>query len=244
MIPAVLYRYSTWVLIALVAGLVISVVAFILAYRQAKRAPFFLWRHEAANRARWCLLVSMLLLMAIGGMAWWVWNQPALPEAPPVAAWPVATPAGTEITPEVSPTPTPMATPSPTATETPIPPTPTSTPTPQATGAVARFDFITFARGITADKQPSEPAAEFTAFSGPIYAFFSYSHMDSTLEWTYVWLKEDVELCRETGLWPWGRTGRAYVFFGPPGGFEPGEYHFRLYIGDRLQLDVPFSVKS
>lgn len=243
MVPAMAYRYSTGVLIALGAGLVISVVAFILAYRQAKRAPFFLWRHEAAKRARWCLGVSVLLFIALGGMAWWVWSQPAPPEVSQVAREPSATSAGTEIIPEVSPTPMSTPTLTPTATETPIPPTPTSTPSPQATGAPPRFDFLTFARGITADKQPIEPATEFAAFSGPIYAFFSYSHMDNMMEWTYIWLKEDVELCRETELWQWGRTGRAHVFFGPPGGFEPGEYHFQLYLGDQLQLDAHFSVK-
>ena len=247
---ALLSQYSTWVLVTLGVGVVISVVAFVVVYRTARKAPYFAWREEAAARARRLLGLIFVLLLAVGGTVW-----ARLSVSPQFVAAihtpsPSATPSGgkspSQLTAESSPSPVmTRRTPVSTATLAPTPisvqVTPTATSRPAA--VEANMEFVSFARGVSESNQPIGPAVEFTANSGAVYAFFKYSHMANGANWTYVWLSGTIELTRESRQWEWGQFGQAYLFFGPPGGYDPGKYHLQIYTEDRLLLDAGFTVR-
>ena len=249
---ALLSQYSTWVLVTLGVGVVISVVAFILAYRTARKAPYFAWREEAAARARRLLGLILILLLAVGGTVWTMLSVPPQSVAAIHTPSPSATPSDGESSSKSTgePSPSPMMTrltPVPTATMTATPISTQVTPTPTATSrpadVEASIELLSFARGVSESNEPIEPATEFTANSGAVYAFFKYSHMANGAKWTYVWLSGTIELTRETQRWDWGQFGQAYLFFGPPGGYDPGKYHLQIYAEDRLLLDAGFTVK-
>jgi len=249
---ALLSQYSTWVLVTLGVGVVISVVAFVVTYRTARKAPYFAWREEAAARARRVLGLIFILLLAVGGTVW-----ARLAVSPQFVAAihtpsPSATPSGGESSSKSTgaPSPSPMVTrltPISTATMTVAPISTRAPPTPTATSrpadVEARIEFLSFARGVSESNQPIGPAAEFTANAGAVYAFFKYSHMADSAKWTYIWLSGTIELTRETRRWEWGQFGQAYLFFGPPGGYDPGKYHLQIYAEDRLLLDAGFTVE-
>jgi len=107
----------------------------------------------------------------------------------------------------------------------------------------AAFGEITFGRGITEDKQPLEPGTVFAASPQPVYAFFEYRGMANGTAWTFVWLRDGEEMWRETWEWSWGSYGRTWLFYTPPGGYTPGNYEVRLYIGDELQQTGTFVVR-
>ena len=237
---------STWVLIVLAVALAISVVAFVWAVRQSRQAPYFLWREEAAKRAR-RLFLLMVLIVAGGAAVLWLGRpeDAAGPQTAPPAPTPSATstPANGKAAPSpASPSPTPSFTPLPTATL-----TPTATPAlrspPPGTPGEPRLEFLTFARGVTNDNAPLEPADEFAPTSEPIYGFFTYADMADGAPWSYVWLKDSVELARETRAWEWGRYGQAYLFFAPPGGYQEGRYRLRVFLEGHLQFVACFTIK-
>lgn len=253
---ALLSRYSTWVLIALGSGLAVSIVAFVLAYRTAKKAPYFAWRQEAASRARRLLGIIFTLMLAIGGTVWVMLTVPVQPVAatsrlPSPSATPTSTPAVELEQPSGGTAPSPTATSNfalpATATSTPAPTdTPTRrvpTATPRAINVNASMEFLTFAHGVSESNEPVQPTTEFAAHAGPVYAFFKYANMANGIKWTFVWLNGDVELTRETLSWEWGKFGQAYLFFGPPGGYDAGNYRLQIYSGNQLLLEAGFTVK-
>lgn len=234
--------YSTWVLAALLLGLVASIVAFVIQFRQARKAKFFYWRQEAARRARWLALVILLLLIASGALAWMIGQAPA--EPPTVAETPSPSPSPTARgRPPTTVAPTPLGSPP----VTPVPSlvltlTPTRIPTP-AIATKPSFIFVTFAEDVSADNQPVRPAETFPPMQKPVYAFFQYAAMQNGTPWTMTWLRDGVELASETTEWGWGAYGTAFIFYQPPGGYEAGRYLLRAYIGDELQFEADFEVR-
>ena len=247
-----LRQYSMWVLIALGLLLLISAVAFALAYRRARRAQFFFWRQEAASRCRRLLVLIVLFGAAFGGMLWFVLSSAAPFPASLVQPSPSATPTAASVVEKPPPTPTP-ASPTPIPSPTPQPaveatsatagtertPTPTSAPT----GPEGRFHDIVLARGVSSANEPVGPTTEFVSPTERVFVFFTYANMVDGSSWTQVWLRGTIELAREVDSWKWGGFGRAYVFFGPAGGYEAGEYRVQLFTGDRLQGEATFTVR-
>ena len=243
MLLALLSQYSTEVLIVLGVALAISGVASILAYRRARHDPYYFLRQEAAVRCRRLVGLSVVLLLALAGSAWFTITRPAPPPALASKPSPSATPTGMTAPsiPIASDTPAPpLSGPSTTANQ---PSGGTSEPAVTPTRAPARFESLFFARGVSQALDPVGPASEFASTSEPIYAFFNFADMTNGTEWTYVWLRGSVEMLRETATWQWGAHGRAYVFFAPLGGYEVAEYQVLLYLGDRLWLDGKFAIK-
>jgi hypothetical protein len=247
MVLDVLRTYSTWLLIVLVSCLTISVVFFLISYRHARRDALFMWRKAAAARSRALFGVILILILAIGGVFWLILIGPS--PTPVVYAAPSVTPAATPIVATravavaASETPAP-----PPATHTPIP-TQTPIPQPSATATVAPtlparpgFSDVVLARGVSADKEPVAPGNDFPQISAPIYAFFSYYSMMQGSTWSYAWFRDDMEMTRETQEWTWGWAGRAYVFYEPLGGYTPGEYRVRFYLGNQLQAEASFAI--
>lgn len=233
--------FPTGALILLTVMAAISVVALVVQWREAKHAPFFLLRYEAAKRARWLFQLAILLAIGMGITGWMTiqyWTSytraPAAPVVTPAAS-PSPAGAGTQPTPThtwvPSPTPTPQVT-----------PTPTSRPVTRAPGA--SLTFITFAQGVTESNEPLMPSQTFSLpLEKPIYAFFRFAEMENGTPWRAVWRKGTVALADDQFLWQWGRYGTAYVYFLPPGGFDAGSYSLQLYIGDDLQFEASFEVQ-
>lgn len=257
---ALLRQYSTWVLIGLGLALTVSIVAFIFAYRNAKRAPYFMWRQEAARRARLLFGLIFIFLIAVGGMVWLIRAGPDLPATLARSPSPSATPPGGSKPALETPGQSAVA-PSATAPAR-LTATPTSLPTGTATSAAnrvptgtpildssgqpvtdAHLEFVTFARGVSEDNQPVDPTAEFASDSGPVYIFFEYARLRNGTEWAFVWRGDSVELSRETLRWDWGGFGQAYLFFEPPGGYQTGDYQVQVSVEDRLLIDERFRVR-
>ncbi len=243
-----LRMYSTWVLIVLVIFLAVSVVFFLVAYRHARSDTLFVWRRAAAARSRRLFGVIIVLLLAIGAVFWLILIGPS--PTPVAYAAPSVTPTTTptgmgraSVSPTPTPTPPPATSPAPpTPTPTPLP-APSATPTPFPTlPAKPGISDVVLARGVSDNKEPVDPGNDFPSTNNPIYAFFTYSGMTQRAAWSYAWFREDQELTRETQEWAWGWAGRAYVFFGPLGGYTAGEYRVRFYIGDQLQAEATFVI--
>lgn len=234
-------------LILLAVMTAISVVALVVQWREAKHAPFFLLRYEAAKRARRLLLLAVLLVIGMGITGWLTiqylthpTGAPARPAVTPAAS-PSPTRPGGEAGTQPSPTPTHTRVPSPT-------PTPPATPTPSARPGTrspgASFTFITFAQGVSASNEPLMPGQTFSLpLERPIYAFFRFAEVENGTLWRAVWRKGSVVLAEDEFQWQWGRYGTAYVYFLPPGGFDAGTYSLQVYIGDDLQFDASFDVQ-
>ncbi len=160
------------------------------------------------------------------------------------------------------PTTVPSATPTrpPTATP-PFIPTPTPTyPLPE--GAVpilpnavpaapeAQITFAAFALDVE-NRRPVEPGLEFPPGDHRIYFFFNYQDMTAGSTWTYAWYRNGEYLDGNTCLWASaagdcpqtvGVTGTTYLFYRPPGGYEPGTYEVRVWIEDRVQSTAQFVI--
>jgi len=239
-----LIRYSTWALIVLLVALGVNLAAFLISYRHARHDALFIWRKEAAVRCRWLLALFVVLCAAIGAVLWVRWKEPALPPAARVTP-PPATPTQTVETamPATAPTDTPLS-----AEET-VAPTPVATLTPPATQPTATpparpyIRDVILARGVSDAREPVEPGTQFPAGPERLYAFFSYGNMTGPLTWSQAWYKDDTELARETGPWTYGWAGRAYVFYMPAGGWTPGAYSVRFYIGDLLEAESTFIIQ-
>lgn len=125
-----------------------------------------------------------------------------------------------------------------TVTSTPTPPFSTVTPRPDA--AVGP---ILFSRAISPDNTPRNPATAFSTGDNYIYAFFDYRNMANGALWSTVWLKGNEQIGGETNVWPYGSDGRAYVYFAPLGGYQPGKYELRIRVGDRQLQSAAFDVR-
>ncbi len=237
--------FPTGALILLCVMTAISVVALVLQWREARHAPFFLLRYEAAKRVRRLFVLIIILAIGMGITAWLTVQE--FRQSAGAPAQPAPTPA-------VSPSPTLAAVeeagtrpaPSPTHTRPPlITPTPTAAPARSPTTPPgASFTFITFALGVTESREPVMPGQTFSLpLERPVYAFFRFAEMQNGVPWKVVWRKGAVELAADVFQWEWGRYGTAYVFFLPPGGFEAGIYSLRLYIDEELQFEASFEVR-
>lgn len=107
----------------------------------------------------------------------------------------------------------------------------------------ARIVLETFALGVE-NGQPVQPGVEFTAGDFRVYAFIRYEAMSRGTTWTYGWYREGEYLDGNTCLWwtrlpncPYmvGESGRTFLYYRRPGGYDPGTYEVRIWIEDRFQ---------
>lgn len=174
---------------------------------------------------------------------------------------PTYTPRATAIP---SPTPLPTSTPIPTPTSTPTPvhplPETALTPKPGATPAPpdARITLLTFARD-QENGRPVDPGDTFPPGDHRVYLFFTYEGMRQGVVWTYGWYHEGRYLDGNTCLWGvveetcpqvFGEKGSTFLFFNPravetgeyPNGYVPGTYEVRVWIEDRFQGSLSFTI--
>jgi serine/threonine protein kinase len=124
-------------------------------------------------------------------------------------------------------------------------PTLAPTPAPVAIAAESPFSNLVLAHGISQDHQPLSPGNDFTASAQPIYLFFDYQGIQPGTRWGHVWVWGDQELDRSITTWPedWGATGRAWVFYTPEGGYQPGPYEVRLLVNDQVVASASFVMR-
>ena len=130
------------------------------------------------------------------------------------------------------------ATISPTATATATPPFSTVTPQPGA-----EVGPIVFSRAITPDNRPRNPSTVFSPGENYVYAFFDYRNMTNGALWSAVWLKGTEQIGADIAAWPYGSDGRAYIFSAPLGGYQPGKYELRIYVGDQIKQSATFEIQ-
>lgn len=246
-----------WVAYVLLLSSVIPVGVVITQLIRARRAPFYIARELALKRAKRWVLVA-LLLVVLGVDLWIVPPRLAPPSRqPPEQVLHTPTPTSvTMITSTPRPTRTPTATPTrrPTATP-PFIPTPTSdvplpesalTPLPSAVpaGEGARIDVITLAADRDDGGQPVDPGNEFPPGDHRVYLFIHYEGMADGVAWTLAMYREGEFLDSTTQLWEWGTEGKTYLYYKPPGGYEPGVYEMRVFIEHRLQGVAQFVIRE
>jgi hypothetical protein len=156
-------------------------------------------------------------------------------------------------TPTVTLTRTRTATRTPSATLTPsITLTPTDTLVPAAIGATplessvtpavdARLTITAVDTQISSDLKPVHPATTFKAGFNRIYFFVEFGGMQSGVLWRRELLYNGKVIQQSEYLWGMAQEGMAYFFFGQEGGFQPGIYQIRLYIG---QAADPIAITS
>ncbi|MBN1219333.1 MAG: protein kinase [Anaerolineae bacterium] len=211
------------------------------------------------------IAVSMVIFFLIFGF-WLVsnWNsdqpvvitnptvQIAVPPTTPPTATSAATTEAVEIsqdTPAVateSPqTPTAIPTPSPTPFLT---PTPISFPTPGSPTIAANspFDNLQLARELTADNQPGQVGISFTPGPLPVYLFFDYNGIEPGTLWSHRWTWGDTELGAFEDSWPesYSRAGTAWVYYSPPGGYQPGPYEITLEVDGQTVATATFVIQE
>lgn len=102
---------------------------------------------------------------------------------------------------------------------------------------------LVFSRAITPDNRPRNPATVFSPGDSYVYAFFEYHNMRDGVAWAHAWYKDTEKVGDQSGLWPWGSDGRAYIYFSPPNGYRPGRYEVRIFVGDEVKQVGRFEIR-
>ncbi len=129
-------------------------------------------------------------------------------------------------------TPVPTATTPPT--ETPIPSeTPVPSKTPLPTASEPTIGSITFARGISKDGDPVDPAGRFKKGITEIYLFFDYAGMKDGMNYTLYWEVNGKEWLTTGRTWKFGESGVYYTnfYYTQSGhGLPAGNWIVRVYV--------------
>ena len=251
-------RVGAFILLIFAAG---SLGVSVLLFRRARLAAYYVIREQARKRGLTWLTVATIALL-LGLILLYLSPRLAPPPTPvptPSLA-PLVVPTATE-TPQPTATPTapppPFSPPPPppaAATPPPPPPPPPPGPPPPETALTpqpganpapesARITFLTLALD-EANGQPVAPGSEFAPGDHRVYLFFEYQGMTRGLVWTYGWYREGEYLDGDTRLWTLGESGTTYLYFKPPGGYEPGIYEVRVWIEDRFQGVAQFRIAA
>ncbi len=207
------------------------------------------WQHPIFWAVIIAPLIGLFLAVVLWNLAGWSKRGAArlaelIPPSPPSVLETSPIPA------VASPTSTPVPPPLPTQTFTPAPPaspspTPVATPVPVMVSEQSPFLNLIVARGISDDYQAVLPGREFQAGDAPVYLFFDYRDIQPGTRWGHVWFWGDQQLDRSINTWPdeWGSEGRAWVFYTPEGGYQPGPYEVRLLINDQTVASASFVMR-
>ncbi len=219
-------------------------------FLKSRSGKYYVMRQNAHQRfVRWMFVALVIEVLAVVVLV-------AAPRLSPIELAPTAAPVVT-VSPSPSSrptrTPTPTLTRPPTATPpfipTPTPdvptPDPALSPLPSVTpaGEDARITCITLAADKGENGRPVGPGVEFPPGDHRVYLFISYKGMTSGLDWTFSIYREGERL--DDGLtspWEWGDQGDTYLYYKPPGGYEPGIYEMRVFIEERPQCFAQFVI--
>jgi hypothetical protein len=194
-------------------------------------------------------LVGLFLAIMLWGVAGWGERQAAR-LADVITVAPAVTPAATALLDEPTVASAPAVVVVPTQSETPVAepspsPTPITTPAALMVAEGSPFTNLELARGISDDHQPVSAGRDFPASSQEVYLFFDYQGVQPGTQWGHVWFWGDQQLDRSISTWPeeWGTAGRAWVFYTPEGGYQPGPYEVRLLINDQVVASASFVMR-
>jgi hypothetical protein len=233
--------------ILILSTVLLSVLGGINSIRSGQKLLYFRKRRALILRG-WRLLFVALILACFLFLV----NRFAEPVAyrffPPSPTITI-TPTITE-TPTISPTPTITVTPTitntPSITETPSMPIAVeaqfqSTITPNPTVV---FSDLVFSPELDKNYQPVTPGTQFKNPIPKMYGVFSYDQMTVGAQWTALWYRNGKDLvCYETLPWNGGTGGFGYTeCIAPIGGWQPGEYEVRLFIGTLWKRAGRFTV--
>jgi hypothetical protein len=139
-------------------------------------------------------------------------------------------------------TPTPEFTPTSTSTPTLVP-----LPTPGAPTLATDSPFtnLRLAHGISDDNQPVDIGTSFSPGTNPVYLFFDYEGIKPGTAWAHRWTWADTELEAYQDSWSAGykSSGRAWVYFNPSDGFQPGPYKVTLEVDGQTVATATFIIK-
>jgi hypothetical protein len=236
---------------------IISIGVSLFFFRRAQLAPYYVIRENARRKGRFWLVVSTVTLVLLVSLVLLdrFFSAPAPPPTPPPASAtplePLASPTSVTptstptFTPSVTPTRRPTATPPPLPTPTPAYPLPDTALTPPAgatpAGAEATITLLTLALD-EQNGRPEQPGSSFPPGEHRVYLFFEYQGMEQGNAWTYAWYREGEFLDGDTRLWSLDDAGASYLYYSPPGGYEPGVYEVRVWIEDELQGIAQFEI--
>jgi hypothetical protein len=221
--------------------------------RTSRSTSFGYVREQSLVRAKRLTILAIVLFVFVGasGALWGVAaRRPELLPTPIPTATPtfIPSPTARPPTPTFTPTSTPTVTPTPTeppaSSDAQLPsalrmPFPTQAVTPGPDAALVELVLAAGER----DSQPVNPTSHFPKGTDRVYAFLTLDGMARNVPWTHAWYGEVdgqmVELWSRVELWPYDTArGYGWRFFN----CQSGRYELRIYIGRRLQQEVPFTV--
>jgi hypothetical protein len=252
--------YILWLTLALAAGLVISLLAGLANFAEARRLPFFMLRRQAAERGwRYVGFGAFFLLFGVAVVAA---GKPAMELVFPPTTTPTVSP---------TPSPTPTITLSPTITLTPsltLPPTDTLTPSPTFTASLtatpaypaalvtpipeatvtpdpsAAIGPITVATGYNSRFVPTGASLNFEAGTlTSLFAIFTYNNMTNGAQVSTIWFRNSEPIFIDTASWEGGTGG--YGASACPLEiclYEAGNYRVAIYVGETLKQAVDFVI--
>jgi serine/threonine-protein kinase len=220
-----------------------------VAAEGVRRPPLKIWQRPIF----WAIVVAPIIGLFLAVM---LWNLAGWGERQVTRLGASPTPRPTLQPDYVTETPAPAAaaTPGPAQTEpgalplSPPPgpgPGPIQTPAPLTIQENSPFTNLLLARGISDDHQPVAPGSSFTPGRDPIYLFFDYRGIQPGTQWGHVWFWGDQQLDRSITTWPetWSTAGRAWVFYTPEGGYQPGPHEVRLLVNDQVVASASFVIQ-
>lgn len=99
--------------------------------------------------------------------------------------------------------------------------------------------------------EPVDPGFEFPPGDHRVYLFFEYTGMEQGVVWTYAWYQDGEYRDGNTCLWGvreegcpriFGRRGDNFLYYRLPGGYVPGVYDVRIWIGGEFQDSAQFMI--
>lgn len=105
------------------------------------------------------------------------------------------------------------------------------------------FSSLIFATGLDAQYHPVNPGTAFDKTIKSLYAFFTYDHMVSNVQWTAVWYRDGKWIFYETKTWDGGAGGLGYTVWTPKKGeCQPGDYEVQLFVGQNWKVSGTFVI--
>ncbi len=219
--------------------------------RAAQQLPYFTLRHRRVREGWRLILLGFglgifgLCSRLFGAQAVQVLVTPTPSLTPTASETPTAT---VTLTPSITPTPTITLTPSITA-------TPSATSTPEIPDAL----MVLFRETITPRPEAVFSPLEFSqrldrlnraigpgeAFENPVpmlFGAFTYDALDDGIRWTALWYFGPEIVCSETKPWDGGTGGYGFTECAPLGGFQPGEYEVRMFLGETWEVSGRFLI--
>ena len=110
---------------------------------------------------------------------------------------------------------------------------------------VAHIGKITFAPEVTDSYQPVNPSLLFSGDITQVHAVFDYSGMSPAYSWERVWLLNDKEVARKTGIWAGPESGVFDYFIDNSGRpLPPGDWVLEIYVEGKLLSLGAFVVEN